>query len=262
MKRAALTGFSESHTRSPRSGLPLGLIPHATPAARKPAGSPASGPRSRTCAGARTQREWKNGCGGPALPSRGPPACESLGLGESEHQVEVLHGLRGGALPEVVDRRQHDHLARVGIGGGEQAAEVGLLHVPGARRLLGDLDERLVCVRFGVEALEALRSRPSLRPSRSSWPARPGRAARGAPGTGPPAACGRDRVQRAAPRSRECAGGWRPCREGCSRPPSTGGWSRRTRVRRPRCPAWRRSPRRRSAPRGQAGRARGRRPSG
>src|SRR3984885_3206219 len=37
VKRAALTGVSASHTRIPRSGLPLGLIPHVTPAARKPA---------------------------------------------------------------------------------------------------------------------------------------------------------------------------------------------------------------------------------
>ncbi len=65
VKRAALTGCSASHTSSPRSWLPLGLIPQITPAARKPAGSPASGPRSRTCSGAGTQREWKNGCGGP-----------------------------------------------------------------------------------------------------------------------------------------------------------------------------------------------------
>ena len=43
VKRAALTGPSASHTSRPRSGLPLGLIPQATPAARKPAGSPASG---------------------------------------------------------------------------------------------------------------------------------------------------------------------------------------------------------------------------
>ena len=57
VKRAALTGFSASQTSSPRSRLPLGLIPHATPAARKPAGRPASGPRSLTCAGAGTQRE-------------------------------------------------------------------------------------------------------------------------------------------------------------------------------------------------------------
>ena len=57
VKRAALTGCSESQTSRPRSGLPLGLIPQATPAARKPAGRPASGPSSRTCAGAGTQRE-------------------------------------------------------------------------------------------------------------------------------------------------------------------------------------------------------------
>ena len=57
VKRAALTGVSASHTSRPRSRLPLGLMPAATPAARKPPGRPASGPRSRTCAGAGTQRE-------------------------------------------------------------------------------------------------------------------------------------------------------------------------------------------------------------
>ncbi len=66
VKRAALTGRSASQTSSARSGLPLGLIPHVTPAALKPAGSPASRPSSRTCAGAGTQRERKNGRGGPS----------------------------------------------------------------------------------------------------------------------------------------------------------------------------------------------------
>src|ERR1700722_8388726 len=66
VKRAALTGFSASQTSSARSGLPLGLIPHVTPAARKPAGSPESSASSRTCPGTGTQRERKKGGGGPS----------------------------------------------------------------------------------------------------------------------------------------------------------------------------------------------------
>ena len=102
VKRAALTGARASHTSRPTSGLPLGLIPAATPAARKPAGSPASRPSSRTCAGAGTQRERKNGCAAAA--ALDGAHCSPARLGQAEHQVEVLHGLRGGALPEVVDR--------------------------------------------------------------------------------------------------------------------------------------------------------------
>ena len=67
VKRAALTGRSVSQISRPRSWLPLGLIPQTTPAARKPAGSPVSGSSSRTCAGTATQREPKNGRGGPSL---------------------------------------------------------------------------------------------------------------------------------------------------------------------------------------------------
>ncbi len=61
VKRAALTGRSASQTSSPTSGLPEGFSPAATPAARKPSGRPVSPPSSRTCPGAGTQRERKNG---------------------------------------------------------------------------------------------------------------------------------------------------------------------------------------------------------
>ena len=71
------------------------LEPAATPAARKPAGrSPGF---SVTCSGISSQRE---------LISR------SLRLRPAEHQVEVLHGLRRRALPQVVDRREDDDPAR------------------------------------------------------------------------------------------------------------------------------------------------------
>ena len=96
VKRAALTVSGASETSSPRSRAPEGLSPQATPAARKPAGSPPSS--SVTCAGivdpARCERH-------SALPFVPP-----------EHQIEVLHRLRRGALPQVVDRREHDDAAR------------------------------------------------------------------------------------------------------------------------------------------------------
>ena len=56
MKRAALVGSGASQTSRPTSGAPLGLIPAATPAARKPAGSPGPEPSSETCAGGSIQR--------------------------------------------------------------------------------------------------------------------------------------------------------------------------------------------------------------
>ena len=99
VKRAALVVSAASETSSPTSGAPLGLIPAATPAARKPAGQPAGG----------------------ELASRGAPrpsarrrtallTADPLSFGPAEHQVEVLHRLRRGALPQVVDRREDEHL--------------------------------------------------------------------------------------------------------------------------------------------------------
>ena len=58
VKRAALTVSGPSETSTPRSGAPPGLIPHATPAALKPCGSPPE--RSVTFGGGCTQRERKN----------------------------------------------------------------------------------------------------------------------------------------------------------------------------------------------------------
>ncbi len=69
VKRAALTGCSASHTSSPTSGLPLGLIPHVTPAALKPAGRPASSAelthvRRRGHPARAEERLWR-ACGDP-----------------------------------------------------------------------------------------------------------------------------------------------------------------------------------------------------
>ena len=62
VKRAALTACVASHSNKPRSGLPLGFISHATPAARKPRGRPLPAGSSRTCSGRGTQRDRKNAC--------------------------------------------------------------------------------------------------------------------------------------------------------------------------------------------------------
>ena len=65
VKRAALTVSGESETSRPRSSPPDGLSPHATPAARKPAGRPPGS--SETCSGSSIQREFTPA---PSLSSR------------------------------------------------------------------------------------------------------------------------------------------------------------------------------------------------
>ena len=69
-----------------------GLMPAATPAARKPCGQVAGvlGDVRRAT---------------PASVS----SLQSLRFRPSEHQVQVLHRLGRSALPQVVDRREHDH---------------------------------------------------------------------------------------------------------------------------------------------------------
>ena len=262
VKRAALTGRSASQTSSPRSGLPLGLIPHATPAARNPAGRPALGParaRARARASSASERTAAAGRQRSGRPTRRcPRSCQPLRLGQAEHQVQVLDGLRGGALPEVVDRREHDHLAGVRVGGGEHAAEVRLATrraCPGGRSATSTNGSS--CVGAAVQLAQLGRRRPCGWASRSSWPARPGRAAPGAPGTGRgrSAQSGIELTELLLDLGRVPVGR-RPCRAGCSRRPSTGGSSRRTCARRRRCPAWRRSRRRRSDRRGPAARGR------
>ena len=58
VNRAALVVAGALETSSPTSGWPLGLIPHATPAALNPCGSPPPG--SDTLPGTSTQRDPKN----------------------------------------------------------------------------------------------------------------------------------------------------------------------------------------------------------
>ena len=63
-----------------------------------------------------------------------------------EHQVEVLDRLRGGALPEVVDRGEDDDAAGPVVAVDGDAAVVGLPHLLHPRRALDDLDPRLAVV--------------------------------------------------------------------------------------------------------------------
>ena len=59
---------------------------------------------------------------------------QPLALVAPEHQVEVLHRLRGRALPQVVDRREHDHAAGAAVDVHGDAAVVGLAHLEHAGR--------------------------------------------------------------------------------------------------------------------------------
>ena len=75
-----------------------------------------------------------------------PQLTQPLGLGQAEHQVEVLDRLRGGSLPEVVDRGEDEQLAGVRVGGGEHAQKLvsRTSRTPGGR--VDELDERLAGV--------------------------------------------------------------------------------------------------------------------
>ena len=139
VKTAAETGCSASHTSSPTSGSPLGFSPAATPAARKPCGQARVGGQLAHVPGA-------------LHPARSEHAHEQPPrLRQAEHQVEVLQRLRGGALPEVVDGREGQHLAGVLVVGDEQAAVVGLAHLEHARGPVHDLHERLLGVGLGEQ---------------------------------------------------------------------------------------------------------------
>ena len=92
--------------------------------ARDPGGPEAGGQaRVRARGRARARARAPSASGRTAAAGRlGRPVAEhvfarahvrSFALGLAEHHVQVLHRLRGGPLPQVVDRRQHDELARV-----------------------------------------------------------------------------------------------------------------------------------------------------
>ena len=127
-------------------------------------------------------------------------------LGQAEHQVEVLDGLRGGALPEVVDRGEDEHLARARSSAWtwmRQRFVSRTSRTPGGR--VGELDERLAGVGVARTARAASPRRLARRRHVAGRRARPGRAARRCGDEGDRHAA---RPARRAPgRSRACGGG-------------------------------------------------------
>ena len=99
VKRAALTVPGSEQTSSPRSGSPDGLIPAAHAGGAEAGGQPAA-------------RDARSTRAGRLDPARGERLTQALALVAPEHHVEVLHRLRGGALPQVVDRREDEDPAR------------------------------------------------------------------------------------------------------------------------------------------------------
>ena len=90
--------LGSSQTNRPTSVLPPPFSPHGRRRPRKP-GASCAGSSSSTPAGGVTQRDAEE-----ALAHSEP-----LRLVEAQHQVEVLDALAGGALPDVVDRREGQH---------------------------------------------------------------------------------------------------------------------------------------------------------
>ena len=105
---------------------------------------------------------------------------QALALVEPEHQVEVLDRLRRGALPQVVDRREHDAPAGARVAVHGDPAEVRVAHVEHAGRPEPQLDPRLARVGVVEEVGQLAARRRRARASRSRTRARPGRAGRGA----------------------------------------------------------------------------------
>ena len=220
-------GLSASHTSSPRSGLPLGLIPHATPGGAKAAGSPASGPELAHVRGrrhpARLERTAAAGprrCREPSLRAHVRPSVS----GRPNITLRFWTACEEVPFQRLSIAESTTTLPVCASAGGEHPAEVRLAHVARAGRRADDLDERLARV-GGREQLAqlgvvdrargrhvavgqlALVERDEVRLEQHRQPRRSLR---------------RRAAARAAPRSPACAGGRRPCREGCSRRPSTG----------------------------------------
>ena len=201
-------------------GAPLGFSPAATPAARKPAGRPASSASSRTCAGA-----------APSASGRRARCRHALTAAPSSPGRPNIRFRFWTACEEVPFQRlsmrgEHEHLAGVLVGGGEEAAVVRLAHLAHPGRRVHDLDERLVRVGVG-EQLAAAPRRSTARVGRDVAAGHLALVERHEVGLELDARRPAPSAARAAPRSPACAGARRPCRGGCSRPPSRGGWSRR-----------------------------------
>ena len=119
---------ARSETSTPTSS-PSGFRAAATPAARKPLGSPV-GSSSVTCSGFSIQRDR-------SIFNRSPPPRKP------EHQVEVLNRLRRGALPEVVDHCEHDDPAGPFVAVHRDPAHVCFADIPDPGRRRRQLDELL-----------------------------------------------------------------------------------------------------------------------
>src|SRR4051812_17111035 len=145
------------------SVLPPPLSPQWAPPARKP-GASCAGSSSSTSTGGVTQRDLKK----PSLmlpaPSgalyapvgskrRSGTSLETLCLIEAEHQVEVLHALSGGALPDVVDRGEGNHPAPL-LDRDVQVALVGAPHRAQVWRAIEDPHERLALIALAIERLQ------------------------------------------------------------------------------------------------------------
>src|ERR1039458_9390645 len=95
---------------------------------------------------ARVQPSSSDGVSRPAPPNlttyfiSGPPrlvSFETFRFGPTEHDVQILHGLRGRALQQVIKTTDDDGAAAVG---GQLEADIGIV---GAHRVL-NLRQRLV----------------------------------------------------------------------------------------------------------------------
>ena len=112
------------------------------------AGRQAARRRSATWPGRGTQRERKKRRAAlTAIPSVS---------GSPNMRFRFCTACDAGALPEVVDRREDEHLAGARVDVDVDAADVRLAHVAHARRRVDQLDERLV----GVARRVAARRRP------------------------------------------------------------------------------------------------------
>ena len=148
MRTIAELTSGASQTSRPTSVLPPPFRPTWTPPARKP-GASCAGSSSSTPA----RRLDPADCGRSALSRSGRllrGVVQPLGLVEAEHQVQVLDALAGGALPDVVDRREGHHPA-VLLDRDVDVALVGVAQRPQVRRPVEDPDERLVGVALLVE---------------------------------------------------------------------------------------------------------------
>ena len=149
VNRAALVVVGASETSRPRSLAPLGLTPQATPAARKPFGRP---PVSmiRACSGFSIQRELKKPASASRLVAHEIPSPS----GSPNIRLRFWTACEDGALPEVVDRAEHDHPpgARVAVDG--DPADVRLADFSYSGRRRRELDERLSVVGVDIQLLD------------------------------------------------------------------------------------------------------------